>query len=72
MKKVYKLEDLDCANCAMALERAVAKLDGINSVNVSFVGEKMTLDYDETKEGVLAAVKAAANKLEPDWELIGL
>ena len=56
----------------MALERAVAKLDGINSVNVSFVGEKMTLDYDETKEGVLAAVKAAANKLEPDWELIGL
>ena len=72
MKKVIRIKNLDCANCAMALERAVAKLEGINSVNVSFVGEKMTLDYDETKEGVLAAVKAAANKLEPDWELIGL
>ena len=72
MKKVVRIKNLDCANCAMALERAVAKLDGINSVNVSFVGEKMTLDYDETKEGVLAAVKATANKLEPDWELIGL
>ena len=72
MKKVIRIKNLDCANCAMALERAVSKLDGINSVNVSFVGEKMTLDYDEAKEGVLAAVKAAAHKLEPDWEFIGL
>lgn len=72
MKKIIRIKNLDCANCAMALERAVAKVDGVNGVSVSFIGEKMTLDYDENKVGVLDAVKATAKKLEPDWELIGL
>ena len=63
---------MDCANCAAALERAVAKIDGIASVNVNFMAEKMTLEYDETKTGILDEVKKTANKLEPDWEIIGL
>ena len=71
MKKVVRIKNLDCANCAASLERAVAKIDGMRSVNVSFVGEKMVLDFDENKD-VLAKVRAVANKLEPDWELIGL
>ena len=71
MKKVVRIKNLDCANCAAALERAVARIDGVNSVNVSFIGEKMTLDYDENKN-VLDEIKTAAKKLEPDWEFIGL
>lgn len=71
MKKVVRIKNLDCANCAAALERAVAKIDGVNSVNVSFIGEKMTLDYDENKN-VLDEIKTAAKKLEPDWKFIGL
>ena len=71
MKKVVRIKNLDCANCAAALERAVAKIDGVNSVNVSFIGEKMALDYDENKN-VLDEIKTAAKKLEPDWEFIGL
>lgn len=71
MKKVVRIKNLDCANCAAALERAVAKIDGVNSVNVSFIGEKMTLDYDENKN-VIDEIKTAAKKLEPDWEFIGL
>lgn len=71
MKKVVRIKNLDCANCAAALERAVAKIDGVNSVNVIFIGEKMTLDYDENKN-VLEEIKTAAKKLEPDWEFIGL
>lgn len=71
MKKVVRIKNLDCANCAAALERAVAKIDGVNSVNVSFIGEKMIVDFDETKN-VIDEIKATAKKLEPDWEFIGL
>lgn len=71
MKKVVRIKNLDCANCAAALERAVAKIDGVNSVNVSFIGEKMTVDFDETKN-VIDEIKVTAKKLEPDWEFIGL
>ena len=63
---------MDCANCAAALERAVGKINGISFVNVNFVGERMTFEYDEHKAGVVDEVKKVAKKLEPDWEIIGL
>ena len=72
MKKVVRVKNMDCANCAAALERAVAKIDGVTFVNVNFMGEKMTFEYDETKTGVLEEIKKTAHKLEPDWEIIGL
>ena len=37
MKKTFALEELDCANCAAKLERAVAKIEGVRSVTVSFL-----------------------------------
>ena len=29
MKKVFKLRDLDCANCARKMEDAIRKIDGV-------------------------------------------
>ena len=72
MKKTVKVKNMDCANCAAALERAVAKIDGVTFVNVNFIGEKMTFEYDDNKPEVLVEIKKTANKLEPDWEIIGL
>lgn len=40
MKKVYKLEDLDCANCAAKMERAVAKIEGVSSIHISFITQR--------------------------------
>lgn len=62
MKKTFKLEDLDCANCAAAMERAIAALDGVNSVTVNFMGMKMILDAEDEKfdEVMKGAHKAAA------------
>ena len=36
MKKIYKLEDLDCANCAAKMERAVQKVlqDGYRTADI--------------------------------------
>lgn len=32
MTKTYKLQDLDCANCARKMEDAIRKLDGVTEV----------------------------------------
>lgn len=72
MRKVVRVKNMDCANCAAAFERAVGKINGISFVNVNFVGERMTFEYDENKAGVVDEVKKVAEKLEPDWEIIGL
>ena len=41
MKSKFKIKGLDCANCAAELERAIQKLDGIESVSISFITQKM-------------------------------
>ena len=62
MKKVFKLRDLDCANCARQMEDAIRKIDGVEDVQVSFMTQKLTLTADEARfdEIVEKAVKAAA------------
>ena len=35
MKKMYMLEDLDCANCAAKMEEAISKIDGVTYARVS-------------------------------------
>jgi copper chaperone CopZ len=65
MKKIIKLQDLDCANCASKIENAVSKMEGVISVKVNFMGQKMTLEAPDDKfDEVLAQVKKTANKIE--------
>ena len=71
MKKMYMLEDLDCANCAAKMEAAIKKLDGVNDASVSFLSQKMTIDAEDDKfdEIVKQAVKVC-KKVEPDCEVV--
>ena len=71
MKKVFMIEDLDCAHCAAKIEDAIAKLDGVNSVSVSFLAQKLTLDADDDKfEDILKKAVKIAKKIEPDCRII--
>ena len=72
MKKVIKLENLDCANCGMLLERTVAKVDGITCATVNFMAQKLIIEYDESKVGVLENVKISAKKILPYVTLLGV
>lgn len=67
MKVKYILEDLDCANCAAKIENAVAKLDEVKEVTVSFMTTKMTLEVED--EAILEEVERVVKKIEPDVKL---
>lgn len=67
MKKVIKLEDLDCANCAAQLENKIGKLDGVITASVDFMGQKMELEAaDDAFDGILAQAKDIIKKFDPD------
>ncbi len=67
MKSKFKIKGLDCANCAAELEREISKISGIESVNISFMTEKMVLEYDETqKDELMQKVKKVIKREEPD------
>lgn len=72
MKKTYKLEDLDCAVCAQKMEDAIAKLDEVSSVQVSYIMQKMTIETnDDTDiEKLMKKVVKLCKKVEPDCEII--
>ena len=67
MKKTYKMIDLECAHCAAKMEDAIAKIDGVNTVAVNFLTQKLTLDAEDARfEEILAQAVAACKKIEPD------
>lgn len=67
MKKTYKLEDLDCAVCASKMEDAISKVEGVASVSVSFIAQKLTLEADDERfDKILKEVQKLCRKIEPD------
>ncbi len=45
MKKTYSIE-VDCANCAIKMEEAAAKTDGVENATVSFMTQKMKIEFE--------------------------
>ena len=71
MKKTFKLQDLDCANCAAKMETAIRKIDGVQKATVSFMTQKMVLEApDERFDEILQAAVKAIAKVEPDCKVI--
>lgn len=71
MRKVFKMEDLECANCAAKMQDAISKIDGVNSVNISFMTQKLTLDAeDERFDAILDAAQKAISKFEKDCVIV--
>lgn len=67
MKKTFKLEDLDCANCAAKMEHAIKKLDGVTNASVSFLTQKMTVETDrDSLDEIMKEVVKVCKKVEPD------
>ncbi len=71
MKKVFKLRDLDCANCGQKMENAIRKIEGVEDANVSFMMQKLTVVADEAKmDEIMKKAVKACKKIEPDCEIV--
>ncbi len=70
MKITFKIKGLDCANCAAQLENAIKKIEGVESVSISFMMERMVMEYkEENKEVIMEKVKKTIKKEEPDVKI---
>ena len=71
MKKVFKMEDLDCANCAAKMERAIEKIDGVEKVTISFLAQKMTLVADDARfDDIVRQAVACCKKVDSACEVL--
>ena len=71
MKKKFKLQDLDCANCAAKMEDLIKKIDGVNDASVSFMTQKMIVEFEEGQDAksVMKDVLKNCKKVEDDCEI---
>ena len=71
MKKVFEMEDLDCANCAAKMEDAIRKIEGVTYVSFSFMAQRMTIEADDAKfDAIMKQAQKAVKKVEPDCRIL--
>lgn len=71
MKKIFKMEDLDCANCAAKMEAGIKKIDGVTNVTVNFLAQKMILEADDARfDAIVKEAVKVVKKVDPHCEVL--
>ena len=68
MRKSFKLENLDCANCAAKMEAGISELPGVSKATISFMTSKLMIDADAADAEALSAIVDAAQQVCTSYE----
>lgn len=69
MNKTVKIEGLNCANCAKALENEINKLVGVKNAKVNFVNSAIYFESDNIEKATKDIVKLT-KEIEPDAKIV--
>ena len=71
MKKKFKMENLDCANCAAKMEEQIRKIPGVNDANMNFMTQKLTLDAEDARfDEILAEAQKCCDRVDKGCRII--
>lgn len=73
MRKTFKLQNLECANCAAKMESDINKIEGVEKASISFMTQKLAITADVDGAGMEAIVDQAqsvCSKYEPDCVIV--
>ncbi len=63
MTKIYKLENLGCANCSAKMERKISGLKGVEEASVNFFSGKLILEMIDEKDFNVLEIEKAVEKI---------
>lgn len=71
MRKTFKLDELDCANCGAKMEAAIKKIDGVVDAKVTFMTQKLVVEADDARfDEIMDEAQVLCRKIEPDCEIV--
>lgn len=71
MKKKFKMEELDCANCAAKMEALIKKIPGVHDASISFMTQRLVIDADDDRfEEIMAEAQAACEKVDAGCKIV--
>ncbi len=70
MKKKFRVEGIDCPNCAAKIEKLVGEIEGVTVSKINFMAEKLTVEFEDSAAATLIdEIKKAVAVVEPDAEV---
>lgn len=71
MKKKFKMDELQCANCAAKMEAEIKKIPGVTDANMNFIMQKLTIEAEENSfDKILEEAERICDRLEPGIRIV--
>lgn len=71
MKKKFRVEGVDCADCAAKMEEGINKIDGVKSAKINFLTEKLTIEADDMKfDQIIKLAEVEMDKVDSGARII--
>ena len=67
--KIYRIENLDCANCGAKIERRINAMDGVSDAVLTFATKQLRVTAPE-HDGLAARMVQTARAIEPDVQIL--
>lgn len=70
MRKIFELEDLDCANCAAKMAEDIRKIEGVSYADINFLTQKLTVEAEDSEfDAIMKKAAKVCKKIEPDCRI---
>ena len=71
MNKKFRVEGVDCADCAAKMEDGIKKIDGVKSAKLNFLTEKLTIEADDMRfDQIIELAEAEMDKVDSGARII--
>ncbi len=70
MEEKYKLKGLDCASCALKIEKAVEKMPEVKEASVNFATTELKVTYHQEDKENESKMKQTVKKVEPEVKVM--
>ena len=71
MRKTFKLDELDCANCGAKMEAAIKKINGVVDAKITFMTQKLVVEAEDARfDEIMDEAQSICRKIEPDCEIV--
>ncbi len=65
MKKKFKLDAVDCANCAEKMAELIRKIPGVQAASINFMTQRLIIEAEESDfPAILKQAQAACDKVD--------
>lgn len=70
MKKYYEIQDLDCANCALQLEKKINDKHIVDKVSINFLTCKICVEDENITKEKMDKIQKVCDKFEDGVSIV--